>query len=123
MTSTDSIALLGIPLDANSSHLVGPAKGPAAIRRVLHSGSGNHVSEAGVDAIGALDDLGDIEVENVAGSILDADLITERVAEVVNTGQQLICLGGDHSVTFPILRGFARYAEHLTVVHLSLIHI
>ena len=58
MTAAGSIALLGIPLDANSSYLTGPAKGPAAIRRVLHSGSGNHMSENGVDALGALVDLG-----------------------------------------------------------------
>ena len=119
MTSTESIALLGIPLDANSSHLAGPAKGPAAIRSVLHSGSGNHVSEAGIDAIGAIDDLGDIEVENVQGSVGDADLITEAVSDVVISGQQLICLGGDHSVTFPILRGFARHHGDLTVVHID----
>ena len=119
MSSKRSIALVGIALDANSSHLKGPAKGPAAIRRVLHSGSGNHASESGTDALGALVDLGDIEVENVAGSTSDADLITERVSEVLESGQQLICLGGDHSVTFPILRGVARHLEQLTVVHID----
>lgn len=119
MITSESIALIGIPLDANSSHLTGPAKGPDAIRRVLHSGSGNHVSEGGVDALGALVDVGDIDVENIAGSTSDADVITERVSAVVESGQQIISLGGDHSVTFPILRGVARHVENLTVVHID----
>jgi len=117
--SSTPIALLGIPLDANSSHMTGPAKGPAAIRRVLHSGSGNHISEGGVDAVGSLNDLGDIDVQNVTGSMEDADLITETVSRVVVSGQQLISVGGDHSVTFPILRGFANHIETLTVVHID----
>jgi len=113
------IAMLGIPLDANSSHMKGPAKAPAAIRRVLHSGSGNNVTEYGTDALGALHDLGDLTVENTPGSMADADLITDAVTEIVNSGQQLISLGGDHSVTFPILRGFAHHARDLTVVHID----
>lgn len=119
MSSDGSIALLGIPLDANSSHMTGPAKGPAAIRRVLHSGSGNHASERGIDVLSAIADLGDVEVENVVGSTSDADAITERVSQLVESGQQLISLGGDHSVTFPILRGVARHVENLTVVHID----
>jgi len=118
-TPSPSIALLGIPLDANSSHLFGPAKAPQAIRDVVHSSSGNHVTEHGVDALAALDDLGDLNLDNVAGSTSDADLITNRAAEVIATGRQLICLGGDHSVTFPILRGVAATYPKLTVVHID----
>ena len=116
---TDTIAVLGIPLDANSSHMTGPAKGPDAIRRVLHSGSGNHVTEHGVDAVGMLDDRGDLNLTNSPGSIADADAITEQVAAIVQADQRLISLGGDHSVTYPILRGFAQTFEQLTVVHVD----
>ena len=114
-----SIALLGIPLDANSSHLFGAADGPAAIRRVLHSGRCNHSTEHGVEVVELLEDLGDLAVQNVAGSQADADAITERVSSIVSAGRQLICLGGDHSVTYPILRGLAQTHEQLTVVHVD----
>lgn len=113
------IALLGLPLDANSSHLFGAAKGPAAIRQVLHSGSGNHVTEHGADALGALDDLGDVALDNAAGSMADADAITTRVDQLASSGQNFICLGGDHSVTFPILRGVAPHHPQLTVIHID----
>ncbi len=114
-----SIALLGIPLDANSSHLFGAANAPAAIRRVLHSGSGNHVTEQGVDVVSHIEDHGDLTLENVAGSLADAQLITDHVAAIAAQGQQLISLGGDHSVTYPILRGLAPSQPALTVVHID----
>lgn len=119
MSAEPKIALLGLPLDANSSHMFGTADGPAAIRAVLHSGSGNHVTEHGVDVLAALEDLGDLELSNVVGSTSDADLITQRVAAIMADGQQLISLGGDHSVTYPILRGVAATHAELTVVHID----
>ena len=114
-----TISLLGIPLDANSSHLFGAAKAPDAIRTVLHSGSGNHVTEHGIEVVPQIEDLGNLELDNVAASTADADAITDRVTEIVAAGQRMICLGGDHSVTFPILRGFAALYEQLTVVHID----
>jgi len=114
-----TVALVGIPLDANSSHLLGPAKAPDAIRAVLHSGSGNHVTEHGIDVISHLVDLGNLKLENSPGSTADADLITERIAAVVADGHKPLALGGDHSVTYPILRGIAETVDQLTVVHID----
>lgn len=119
MADDTKIALLGLPLDANSSHMFGTAEGPTAIRATLHSGSGNHVTEHGVDALASLEDLGDLELSNRVGSTSDADLITHEVATIVAGHQPLICLGGDHSVTYPILRGVAATHAELTVVHID----
>ncbi|MBT4983178.1 MAG: agmatinase family protein [Ilumatobacter sp.] len=113
------ISLLGVPLDANSSHLVGPALGPAAIRVALHSGSGNHSSEASVEVVDQLDDVGDVAIVNERGSHADADAITAAVAAQLDDGRQIITLGGDHSITFPILRAFRAQHDNLTVVHID----
>jgi len=93
--------------------------GPAAIRAALHSGSGNDSTEHGVEVVPLLKDLGDLALENLCGSHADADQITVAVADVVAAGQQLISMGGDHSVTYPILRGFASQHPDLTVVHID----
>lgn len=124
---TEPISLLGVPLDANSSHLLGAAAGPAAIRAALHSGSGNHATEASVDVVPFLDDLGDIEVANEVGSTSDADAITSAIASQLASGRQVITIGGDHSITFPILRavrdtfitGGNTAGNALTVVHID----
>ena len=113
------IALLGVPLDANSSHLVGPASGPTAIRAALHSGSHNSSSEASIEVLAHLDDVGDVPVDNERGSQADADRITSFVAAQLDAGRPTISLGGDHSITYPILRAFGRRHDDLTVVHID----
>ncbi len=117
------ITLLGLPLDANSSHLFGAAAGPASIRAALHSGSGNDSTESSVEVVPLLDDVGDVEIANERGSVADADAITAAVAAQLEAGRQVISMGGDHSVTFPILRAFrdANDADRrpVTVVHID----
>ena len=114
------ISLLGIPLDANSSHLRGCAAGPAAMREALHSGSGNQVTEATVDVVSQLDDLGDVDLSNEVGSTADAGAITLAVAAELARGRRVLSVGGDHSVTYPILRAFRDHVEApMTVVHVD----
>lgn len=117
--TTDPIALLGIPLDANSSFLFGCASGPAAIRSALHSASGNGATERSVDVVPLLRDVGDVGVTNVAGSEADADVITAAVRDQLRAHRQIISLGGDHSVTYPILRAMRERFDDLTVVHID----
>jgi arginase len=49
---TYSVALLGIPYDAASSYLRGPAAAPGVIRTTLLSDSTNGWSESGIDVRG-----------------------------------------------------------------------
>ena len=107
-------ALLGIPFDANSSYLRGAAGAPAAIRRALHSSAGNYWTEAGVDlgVKGIFEDAGDAEL----GADPFAD-IEKAVGELMNRGLRPVCLGGDHSITFPILRAVGKRIPGLTIVH------
>lgn len=115
----ESIVLLGVPLDANSSHVFGCAEGPAAIRKALHSGSGNGATESGLEVVSRIDDRGDLSVANVRGSTDDADQITQTIEHLLDAGNRVISLGGDHSITFPILRAYGRRHADLTVVHID----
>ncbi len=117
--SAEPISLLGIPLDANSSFLPGCALGPDAIRTALHSTSGNDANEASVHVTPLLDDVGDVALTNERGSHPDADAITAAVRTQLAAGRQLISLGGDHSVTYPILRAFRELHDDMTVVHID----
>ena len=65
------VALLGIPLDENSSYLRGCALGPARVREVIASGSSNLCAEDGTD-VGSdprFVDVGDVELTTGATSI------------------------------------------------------
>jgi arginase len=113
-------ALLGVPLDVNSSYLRGSAGAPEKIREALHSGASNQWSELGVEvgAAGAYGDAGDLHLQDSrASSDEDFAEIERGVSELLERKQQPVLLGGDHSVTYPILRAFARRYPKLTIVH------
>jgi agmatinase len=94
-----SVALVGIPLDENSSFLRGPAQGPLRIREALFSGSTNQHAEDGTDVLGSgrLVDVGDVAVTTGAAAI---DAIERDVADLLQRGARVLSLGGDHSVTY-----------------------
>ncbi len=111
------VALCGIGIDANSSHLAGSADAPEAIRAALRGGSANDVTEAGVDISEVLVDVGDVTVTNDAGSEPDADSITTAITAILASGATPLSIGGDHSITYPILRAVGPKNPGLTVVH------
>src|SRR5271165_6419674 len=112
-----SISLLGIPFDGSSSYLRGPAQAPRAIRDALTCSSTNMWTEDGVDLgrPGALGDLGDLVVADDAQAALVA--IEKGVRSSLDLGHPLICLGGDHSVTYPVIKAFGSRFADLTILH------
>ena len=112
------IALLGIPHDDNSSFMKGPAEAPPLIRRELFSDCYSSWSETGIDigAAGRLIDHGDIQFEGVGDPW---DVIEQRVADAIESGDRLICLGGDHAITHPIMRAVRRRNATLTILHID----
>ena len=116
MTARARPTLIGIPYDAASSYLRGAADAPPHIRRALESPSSNSWSESLIDlGQGTIDDAGDAVIEegDVRGSI-------ERAVDAVITGGGTpIALGGDHSITHPILRAVRKSHPALTILHLD----
>ncbi|MGH7677149.1 MAG: agmatinase [Gemmatimonadaceae bacterium] len=111
--------LLGIPYDKSSSFKRGAAKAPRLIRKALHSAASNSWSEAILDTgrPEVLEDGGDLKVpENAARARAS---IEAGIRKVVATGKRPISLGGDHSITYPILKGFGQAARPLTVLQLD----
>jgi agmatinase len=108
--------LLGLPYDASSSYLRGAAEGPRAIREALFCPSSNGWSEDGIDVLSALEDAGDLALPETATA--DARrLVEEGIARLLAEGKTPISLGGDHSVTYPVLRAFRPRFPSLTILH------
>ena len=107
--------IVGVPYDENSSYLRGPAEAPPKIREALRCDASNMWSETGVDlgVEGRFADAGYLKLEG-DGTFAR---IEDAVREQVEAGRRPLCLGGDHSVTYPILRGFGRKFGDLTIVH------
>jgi agmatinase len=107
--------LLGVGYDASASYLQGAAGAPPRIRQALHSPSANGFSESGRDvlAAGILGDDGDLSLPPNAAA---REMIESAVRAIVTRGDRLLSLGGDHSVTYPILRGFDGGARDATII-------
>jgi agmatinase len=110
--------LLGIPYDASSSFLRGAATAPPLIRQALRSPSSNSWTEALVDVSdrGVLEDAGDVDLD---GANDPRAVISYTIVEIAESGGRPISLGGDHSITFPILRALRPTHPQLSVLHID----
>lgn len=111
--------LLGVPFDGASSFQRGAAGGPAAIRQALRLPSTNVWSELGVDTSrpDVLTDAGDASLS--APPQASRDEITAAVSTLVRGSRLPIVLGGDHSITYPVLRAIRPHHPRLTILHLD----
>jgi agmatinase len=112
------VAIVGVPWDEQSSFARGAALGPAAIRAAMRSASSNLSTESGLD-LGdepRLTDAGDVAVPSGAAA---AAAIEGSVRDVLASGARVLALGGDHAVTYPVVRAHAGRYPGLTVVHLD----
>ena len=107
--------LIGLPYDAASSFLRGSAAAPPVIRAALSSPSANAWSEAGLEIVEGRTfvDAGDLELPETD----EARALVERaIREIVERGEQPVSLGGDHSLTYPILRAVGPAHRYLTIL-------
>ncbi|MEP6496049.1 MAG: agmatinase [bacterium] len=116
MPNLPSIALLGVPFDARSSFLRGTAQGPAAIRVALASPSTNTWSESIVD-VG--EGRGFIDVGDVVfvDSIDERQAIESAVDAALRSAGRVVALGGDHSVTYPLVAATHRAYGKFAILH------
>ena len=109
------LALVGFRSDANSSYLRGAAEAPPLIREAMFCESSNTWTEAGVDLPrDAFHDAGDLGEEPGADTFAR---IEAAVTHLLDRGHAPVSLGGDHAITYPILRAFAKRYPRLAVLH------
>ena len=96
----NKIIIQGIPYDEKSSCQRGPALAPPIIRETLHSEVLNLFTEDGVTIDNpAIEEREDVEIS-------DYFEIEEITKKHLDEGYKILTLGGDHSITFPILKAF-----------------
>jgi arginase len=115
ITDQTRVAILGLPFDANSSFMRGPAEAPAIIRQSFLSDSWNLWAENGahVGAPNLIYDAGDLD----RGIQEPSAEVERRVAPLLARGLAPICLGGDHSITFPVVQAFHTAFPDLALLH------
>jgi len=124
--------LLGVPFDGQSSYLRGTAEAPEKIRAAMFCDASNKWTELGVDlgVAGSFEDSGDLLFSSNSDSGITTgdsrttfadypifEQIETRVGQVVDRGKRPVSLGGDHSITYPIVKAFAKRYPELTIFH------
>lgn len=112
-------AILGVPHDGGTTYVPGARLAPYHIRRVSALVQGYHPVH-GVDVFAR---LACVDAGNVVFPPFDRGAMREaveaEVARLAGAGVAPIVLGGDHSVTLPVLRALARRHGPLAIVHLD----
>jgi agmatinase len=102
------VALLGIPMDLGVTNRPGARFGPRAVRAMERIGPYHHVHRLAPAAECAIADVGDVPFRgrfSLEESIEDIERFYARIAAA---SVAPLAIGGDHSVTYPILRALGR---------------
>lgn len=114
------IKITGIPYDANSSFLKGPAYAPPRIRLADKEGSANAFAENGTEIKEGVNykDEGDLAFENTDPAIAFTK-IKSHIAGLLSDESKIISLGGDHSISYPVIDAFTEKINGLHILHLD----
>lgn len=117
--SDADVAILGVPHDGGTTYVPGARLGPYHVRRVSALVQGHH-PEHGIDVFAR---LRCVDAGNVVFPPFDREMMRAAVeadiARLASAGAIPVAVGGDHSITLPILRALARRRGPLAVVHLD----
>jgi guanidinobutyrase len=113
------IGIVGVPLDIGTSNRSGTRFGPRAIRAesCLVRPYGMATRAAPFDSF-QVADLGDVAI-NTFSLEKSIDLIEAFYRQVMADGIKPVSLGGDHTITLPILRALAKQHGKLALVQVD----
>jgi agmatinase len=112
------VALVGVPLDLGVTNRAGARFGPRAVRQVERIGPYHHVHRLLPLSAVKAGDIGDVPFRSrysLADSIEDIEALFSRIAAA---GVAPLAVGGDHSITFPILKALGA-KRPLGLVHID----
>ena len=98
------VAISGVPLDLGASNRPGARFGPRALRTIERVGPYNHVLDCTPIFDLAVADVGDVPFSSRYDLALSHREIEAWVAAIVAAGARPLSVGGDHSISHPILR-------------------
>jgi arginase len=111
------ISLLGFAWDASSSYARGAALAPSVVRGLLFSEASSPYSIDGVDLADA---FGDRHFPDLPEDAAEARaIINATVSAAIKAGRRPLSIGGDHSVTYPILSAVKAAHGPVNVLHVD----
>jgi agmatinase len=113
-----ALAITGVAFDQAVSHRSGTRFGPRAIREASGLMPGDPPFGWGTSPLEEMDivDYGDMAFDYARTQDFP-DTLTAHIRTILAAGAGSVTLGGDHYITFPILRAYAEKFGPMSVIH------
>ena len=117
LTDVD-VAVLGVPFDTATSHRPGSRFGPRAIRGASAGISWERPWPWAIDPMEYLSivDYGDAYFDFAKPETAPA-AIEKHIDTILEAGVAALVFGGDHFITYPVLKAYAKHHGTLSLVH------
>lgn len=112
------VALIGVPMDLAVSNRAGARLGPRAVRSVERIGPYNHQTGIVPNSICRAADVGDVPFRSRYSLEQSIEDIEAYYREVKAKGVLPLSVGGDHSITHPILKALGA-DEPVALIHID----
>jgi agmatinase len=112
------VALVGVPMDLGVTNRAGARHGPRAVRSIERIGPYHHVHRLAPLAEIAVADIGDVPFRSRFSLAESHQDIEAFYAKLVAAGVAPLSVGGDHSITLPILKAVGA-KEPVGLVHID----
>lgn len=119
-TNADGLemALIGVPMDLGVTNRPGARFGPRAVRGVERIGPYHHVHKVAPIVERSVADIGDVPFRgrfSLEKSLEDIEVFYSQITEL---GVRPFSVGGDHSITYPILKALGRN-QPMGLIHID----
>ncbi|MEF0943118.1 agmatinase [Rhizobium sp. BR 362] len=112
------VAITGVPMDLGVTNRPGSRFGPRALRAIERIGPYNHVLGCAPVFDLRVADIGDVPFASRYRLERSHDDIERRIGEIVDADAVPLSVGGDHSITHPILKAVGR-KEPVSLIHID----
>jgi agmatinase len=102
------VAIVGVPMDLGVTNRPGSRFGPRALRAIERIGPYNHVLECAPVFELRVADIGDVPFASRYRLEQSHADIERRIGQIVDAGVVPLSVGGDHSMTHPILKAVGK---------------
>lgn len=112
------VAMIGVPMDLGVTNRPGSRFGPRALRSIERIGPYNHVLDCAPVHDLRVADIGDVPFQSRYRLELSHEDIERRIGQVVAAGVLPLSVGGDHSISHPILKAVGA-ARPVGMIHID----
>lgn len=102
------VAMIGVPMDLGVTNRPGSRFGPRALRTIERIGPYNHVLGCAPVQDLRVADIGDVPFASRYRLEMSHDDIERRIGQIVDAGVVPLSVGGDHSISHPILKAVGK---------------